>query len=322
LLEKARLLVERGDLDDALKDIRACLRIDPRYVEALLLRAEVNLETGNPDDAWTDLEAARKLAPKDAQVYCLRAEVQEAIGDLKAALKEANLAVKMAPDDPYPYATRAGVLLYAGNAPEALADIEQAILLAPYEYSLLNSRAYIRYALDDTTGAMEDLAAYMEADTAAWDALLTRAFFHENSERLADAETDLRLAMRKRPTDVFIKISLSWILNRQERYGEVVALLEPVVEDSPELAFAFTNLGYARFRLGDNKAGLKDLNLAIKLDSGDPLAWYNRALVYLAMDKKDNACEDLMMAEALGFSQIYPQNIKEEVRKACAEKGK
>lgn len=316
-LERARIRTEAGQVDVALKDIRSALKYAPGYVEALLLRSEIYLESGNLSEAMADLDYARRLAPKSAEVYCLRAEAQEMLGEPKLALKEANLAVKLAPEDPVPYATRSTVFFFSGNSQAALTDINQAISLAPEQVSLLNGRAYIRFALGDTVGAFEDLSTYLAADTGAYDAHVTRAYFYETTGQLPAAEQSLLQARKMRPSDVLVASNLGFLYLRMERYADAIQILAPAVEEAPELAFAHSSLGFARFRLGDAKAGLKDLNRAIRLDNGDPRAYYHRALIYQELNKKDNACEDLMMARALGFDAMYQEDIDKLSKAVC-----
>ena len=46
---------------------------------------------------------------------------------------------------------------------------------------------------------------------------------------------------------------------------------------------------------------MEDINEAIKLDDKDPLFFYIRARVFLALYEKENAKIDLKKAQALGF---------------------
>ncbi len=64
-------------------------------------------------------------------------------------------------------------------------------------------------------------------------------------------------------------------------------------------AYAWTNLGAARFRAGDIRGALDALDRGIQLDPRDPLAWANRGRVHHAAGSLANAIEDFSAAARL-----------------------
>jgi tetratricopeptide (TPR) repeat protein len=317
-IARARVHYAQGDHELAHKDIRACLRRDPAMVEAYLLRAEMYLDEGVLTEAWADLQDARGLDPKDPELYCLRSEYYLLMGEPRQAVKEAGTAIKLAPDDAMGYATQATAYQAAGDYAMAMSDIDLAIQWAPEDYSLLATRAMIRDAMGERDKAMEDLERYMAKDSLAWDAYLTRAWFHMQDTNWTAAEADLLVAQKMQPEEISILDQLGYLYVLMEDFQKAKAILEPLVERAESEAFARANLAYTLLRLGDPDAALKEIQQAIKLDELEPRSFYYRAAIHHALKRPTKACEDLQTAQDLGFEEYYGDQELSELKKiAC-----
>jgi tetratricopeptide (TPR) repeat protein len=317
-LARARIHYARGDREQAHKDIRQCLKRDAGMREAYLLRAEIYLDEGVLGEAWNDLETARRMVPRDPEVYCLRSEYYLMYGDAAKAVKEAGTAIKLAPDDALGYVAQAMAFEALGDFVNAKSDIDFAIQLEPQEYSLLNTRAMILDAMGDREAALKDLERYIAKDSLAWDAYFTRAWFSMQDSAWQAAEQDLFAAQRLQPEESSIPDQLGYLYLLMGEYAKAKAVLDSLVIQDSENAFARANLGYARLQLGDPDGALKDIQQAIKLDDLEPRAYFYRSAVYHALKKPTKACEDLQTAEELGFIDYYGEaELKAMKKKAC-----
>jgi len=71
----------------------------------------------------------------------------------------------------------------------------------------------------------------------------------------------------------------------------------------------YNNRGFAKYKLGDYKGALEDIDLSISLLPNNSYAFRNRALVHLAQNEKELACADMQKALDLGFAQSYGDEI-------------
>jgi hypothetical protein len=62
---------------------------------------------------------------------------------------------------------------------------------------------------------------------------------------------------------------------------------------------------------------MEDINKSLQLNDENSYAYKNRALVYLAQEFIDKACEDLNRAEGLGYSKDYDDEALELISKYC-----
>jgi len=96
---RARLLLERGRLRDALRDAEAALKASPDEPLALLVRGRVGLERDTPGHL-ADLEKAVKQTGRaDADALSALAEALAAAGRRPDAVKAAKEALALRPKD-------------------------------------------------------------------------------------------------------------------------------------------------------------------------------------------------------------------------------
>jgi tetratricopeptide (TPR) repeat protein len=89
---------ERGELDRAIADYDAAIKINPSFTEALVNRGVVWARKGNLDHAIADYDAALRVTPRDGKAIRNRSLALEQKGNSGGETKRINLsAVKRAP---------------------------------------------------------------------------------------------------------------------------------------------------------------------------------------------------------------------------------
>ena len=86
-------LKQKGDLDAALKDYDASIRLNPGDFFAFNNRANVRRDKGDIAGAIADYSEAVRLEPAYAAAYTSRGLVQERAGDLEKARESFNAAL-------------------------------------------------------------------------------------------------------------------------------------------------------------------------------------------------------------------------------------
>jgi len=164
-MRRAMLFLQKGELEKALADANAALRLTQNeagslFVKAQVLRAmgrrqealplAVQAErTGYPstslyvllsdlylqrrqfDEAKMNLRKAQELSPRNEYVFYYKGRLAEAVGDTANALKNYRRALQLAPDFVEPRRELAGVLVRQERYAEARPHLRKALQAAP-----------------------------------------------------------------------------------------------------------------------------------------------------------------------------------------------
>jgi Flp pilus assembly protein TadD len=219
--------------------LRLALRLDPDRDAAWLLVGDILTDVGDKDSA-----RAAYLAPKPGQPDFVAARDKFAwslqADDRKdEALEVARAAVTAEPS--------------SREAATNLADL---------------LRADERYT--DSVAILDKLIAG-EGDAPDWRLLYMRAVDYQQSDRWAEAEKDLDLALKQRPDEPELLnfLGYSWI-DRGEKLQEALAMVQKAVDSDPKSGAMTDSLGWGYYRLGDYKKAVEELELAVSLEAGDP----------------------------------------------------
>ncbi|MCE5240734.1 tetratricopeptide repeat protein [bacterium] len=112
----------RGNLDAAVDDYTAALRLDATSIDAYFGRGEALRQKGSMEAALSDLNEAIRLAPKHDWALASRGAVYLAKGDTAHALADLNEAIRLRPKYPWAQYVRAAVYLRQGDQTAARAD--------------------------------------------------------------------------------------------------------------------------------------------------------------------------------------------------------
>lgn len=125
--------------------------------EALRGQAEVARRRGDPRAALALLEKAlQRGQPEDSQALVERSILHYNVGEVAAAIVDLDRLAVLFPDWAVVHNNRAWYLLVAGRTQEALTAAERAIALAPDNTRMRGTRCWVREALGDRAGALED----------------------------------------------------------------------------------------------------------------------------------------------------------------------
>ena len=118
----------QGELDAALLDLEAALRLDPRNVLAIGNRGIIHEKRGEFVAARADMDLAISIDSKAWQPWSERCWIGAVLADqLSQSLTDCNHAIEQHAQDPNIYNSRGLVHFRMGHYPEAIADYGQAI---------------------------------------------------------------------------------------------------------------------------------------------------------------------------------------------------
>lgn len=207
---------------------------------------------------------------------------------------------------------------------EALAKFTQAPDSVIQNFHWYRSSAKMK--IMDFEGAYaDDLAAYKidSTDLGAW---LNLALGLQQVGKTEEAIKWYKKISERDPNNVTYYNNLGWLYDKTGKYKEAeevlnkgLKLMNPKSNDYSQSlhGLMYSNRGWARFKLGDNKGALKDLEKSIELYPSNSYVYKNRALVYISQNKTREACMDLYKSLALGFTDMYGDEVEKMVLAYC-----
>jgi Tfp pilus assembly protein PilF len=130
-LNRAKVLINGGDYDAAMRDLSQAIQIDPKLAEAYNVRGFIYHRKKDYDLAIADFDQAIRLNPKSAATFNNRGNSWLEKGDFARALTDLNQAVQLGPTQAAFYNNRGSAKREQGDLDGALTDYEQALRLDP-----------------------------------------------------------------------------------------------------------------------------------------------------------------------------------------------
>jgi tetratricopeptide (TPR) repeat protein len=195
----ACILRDRGDVDGALKELAAAIRL--QSWAAYVVRSEIRSSQGNTAGAIKDLDACLRLKPEFAFAYHTRACMRESQGDIEGALQDLDETIRLDPDDELDALHHRAVLRQdRGDEDGALEDYSEAIRLKPEtSAAAFINRSQILFNRGDIDAALDDLNEAIRLDRTFPEAFYNRANALASLEDLDGAIRDYTEAIRLRP---------------------------------------------------------------------------------------------------------------------------
>ncbi len=138
LLQKARVLREKGKNEQAIETYKQALQIDSTLAEAYLELADIYSDINIPESAAAMLETGLPLAeqlghdPAElAAAWCRAAELNVGLGNLDLASGDLVKATTLAPDDPLPHKIAGDIHAAKQRYDDAFKAYREAVHLDP-----------------------------------------------------------------------------------------------------------------------------------------------------------------------------------------------
>jgi len=135
----------KGRLEEAIKEYREFLKLNPDSAEAHNSLGNVYYKQGRLDDALGEYRTALKLHPDSAEVHNNIGKIYGRQGRLDKALKEFRAAVKLNPDFADAHNMLGNVYGLRGHLEEAIKEYETALKLNPGSADTHNNLGTIYY---------------------------------------------------------------------------------------------------------------------------------------------------------------------------------
>ena len=261
-------LREQGRYEEALEAARIAVEQRPDYSKAHANLGAILNELGHSKEAEAHLRRAIALDPRTPNVHLNLGMILYSQGRYEEALDAARIAVEQRPDYSKAHANLGLTLNALRYSEEAETHLRRAIALNPQNVDLIAQAAAL---VPDSTQAAE--LYFLMGDTA-----------RENGQSEAAAEHYVNTL----ELDPYHAAALHWLATLragQQRYDEMLTLLQRLLDMDPSDAAIHSNIGIALVFLGRNDAALKSFDRALSLDPTLENARANRETLLEAMEE-------------------------------------
>jgi len=124
-------LLVRGQIDEAIAELREAMRLDPADAEAHSNLGVALARRGRSDEAIDHYRQALSLDPRQTQAYSNLGNALLQQGRTDEAIVQFDAGLRMDPTDAQARTNRAGALFRAGRLDDAIADLEQVVRVRP-----------------------------------------------------------------------------------------------------------------------------------------------------------------------------------------------
>lgn len=234
-VDEARTLADEGRIEDAIAQLAAAIRDNPKLTAAYVMLAELQRESGNYRAAEESYRRAVELEPRNFDALYNHALTLQLLDRTPEAIRQYLRALAVRPDDLLANLNLATAYLQLGEANQALPYAQRAA------------------EIDPSNGpARANLGAVYSA-----------------LERHRDAVTEFEAAAEHMDLSTQLLLNLADSLGKIQRYQEMANTLEralAIEPRGPNAAIAWERLGSARFRLRQYDAALDCFQRAVALD--------------------------------------------------------
>ncbi|MGW7300863.1 tetratricopeptide repeat protein [Streptomyces sp. NPDC054829] len=247
-----------GQYDEALADFNRSYAIDDSLF-TLVRRARLRYTRGEPAQADADFDLAAARAPDVAWIASERGDHYRLTGRHEEAVAELGRAIELNPDYPSALASRGAALGELGRPEEALADLDRAITLEPdYTWALV-MRSRAKFVLGDEAGMFADLDAAVAAEPDAFWIRRERAIQYLEAGRREEASAALRDCLSREPEDANSWAILGELHRLRGEYEEALRHLDHALSLSPDYGYAYAERARVYVALGRTEEARADL---------------------------------------------------------------
>ena len=268
-------LFGEGQVDGAITEYEAALRLNPGYVEAHCNLGNAFNAEGRVPEAVAEYEAALRLKPDTPAAHNDLGYALNAEGRTREAIVEETEALRLDPDSVEAHNNLANALAALGRVPEAIAQYREALRLNPDYPDAHNN---LGCELENVPGRRDEAIAEIEAalrlkpDYAEAHCNLGDAL-DRIPGRLDDAIAEYREALHLKPEYAEAHNNLGNALNAAGRLAEAAAQYGEALRLRPDSATIHLNLAGVLLRTpGRAREAEAELETVLRLDPGNVLA--------------------------------------------------
>ena len=301
-------LLVAGQVDAAMPELEAALRIDPRCTDALLDLGDARLMLRQFDKAAECFRGALAMDDRLTEAHVGLGRALQAAGRVDEALTAYQKAVALSPSHADAHAELGTLLLGQNQVPEAIRHLREAVRLKPDLGSALNRLGIALAQQGQIAEAKENFRKATHIPAAAAEAYYDLGVTAGNEGNMAEAVSDYERSFELDPAAPLTVGALVSVHLMQHRLADAIRVLRAATAASPNDPRLANTLAWFLATMPDEKLrdGPKALELArraVELTNGqDPTTLRTLAAAYAETGDFDQAIQTAQRAIELAVA--------------------
>jgi tetratricopeptide (TPR) repeat protein len=314
LLERGRALEQMGKGEEALKDLDAAAKLEPRNREILRRRFGIRHALKDYARALEDSGTMIRLDPNDAEAHSLRCYALGAQGKFDEAMLTCNTAIEFDKDFATAYLYRGKLWDLQNQVAEAGADYATTIHLGSGDARLARARFLIRQGKQKE--AIADLNALILQDPENWGAYFDRAQTWLKLGDFDKAVADATKFIEKMPANADALVLRGLALSRKSQFDQAIKDFTEAIRIDPNAGLLYGSRGQAYSSQNALSKAISDYTKFLASSPDDLEALTNRGLAYLFTRQYAKAIRDFSQA-----IELSPDNVQLYLFRGSARNG-
>jgi tetratricopeptide (TPR) repeat protein len=195
---RAACWLEKGELNNAVKDYDEAIRLDPKEAACYIGRGVAKDDLKDYTGAIRDYDEAIRLDPKSPFSYSNRGFAKHNLKDYSGAIRDYDEAIRLDPKFATAYINRGVAKSARKDYTDAIADYNEAIRLDPKFATAYNNRGLTRLHIADWSAAQRDFEEALRLNPKSEAAMNNLSFFLSTcpDETIRNAKQAAELATR------------------------------------------------------------------------------------------------------------------------------
>lgn len=268
ITKKSNKEIESGDYINPIWDLTKLINSKPNLSFPYYLRSYCNFELNNLNYALIDINKAIELNEFDENYFYLRANIYAKKKYFLESIKEYSKSLKLNPNYLNAYLYRGDCFQDIGNYEKAIIDYSSGISLDSSLIPVYGSRAYCKYAIKDFYGAIKDYNKVLLVEKNNAYAYGIRGNCKLELSDYIGAIRDYDSSIKYDSMDDTIYNNRGLCKLELKNYNEALMDFEKsIIINSKSNKAAHINISSCYYEMGRLLDAIKEINIAIKLDS-------------------------------------------------------
>lgn len=272
--------------------------------------------------AFSVFDTLVKINSDDFVSWTCRARTLHLLNRDEEAMQSLNKAITINPNYYDAFSYRAAIFSINGQHQLALNDIQFALTDKQSDTSLLLLRAGYYYKCRKYDSSIIDYSNLLNLKLDKAKIYYYRAKAFKLKGDFTNAINDYNKSSKLEPNNSYLHNDRGFLYLTQGKYELAIEDFSKTIEfsnkfDSTTISSAYNNRAYCLYKQKQLDKALDEVNKAIKVLSTNSYAYKTRALIYIQLLNKVEACKDIEMSLSLGFTKSYGNEVQLLKEKNC-----
>ncbi|MCG7899175.1 MAG: tetratricopeptide repeat protein, partial [Candidatus Thiodiazotropha weberae] len=286
---KASILVKEGSIKQAGQLVEEVLEEDPKYKDALLVRAGIALVSDDPDRGIADLRTLLREDPGHVKAHRLKARSHLKKGEIELARQSLENAVKAQPQETATNFELVQLLIQIGEFDDAKVVLQKMRRFAPKEISVLRGLGIV-YLKQKNWGELQKIADTLQSEYEAEPlGYYYQGLVEESNGRLEQSVESLTRSLELKPGAIDVLVALAKSYFGLKQVDEALNQVNQAVNTDPKHYLAYNLLG--EIHLSQNRLVEADeaFERSLSINEKWPVPYRNLVKVRLMEGKQADA---------------------------------